>query len=753
MAMPWHGARTFSPESNAIPIPRTPRMSASMLDFAALLRAHAAPSPGSLASLPGFAAQLLGVPLAILSLEEGRSFATPAADGDGWARRRAASLQGSLCRIPASSGRALVIDDAAAHAAVRDEPELWLGEAAYAGVPVRGRDGRVLGTFCAIDERPRAWGDADVAVLDQLADVAGRLAEAQGTLGAEAGFVGAIGTSRGRLSLRMLEKAVETMQIGVTITDIEGRILYSNPAEARMHGYEVEELRGRHARIFAPAEHARSMPVEEMHGASSWGRETVNVRKDGSVFPVLLRSDVVKDSRGRPVGLVTCCEDITQRKAMERELLRTAFYEPVTGLPNRGLFTHRVEIAVENERRGEADFAVIAVGLDRLQLVQDSLGHAAADELLVAVAAGLRDCVRPDALLAHVARDEFAVLLDEIDGIAEPSRVAACLQETLSRPFVVGGTEVFPGASVGIALSYSGYERADDVLRDAAIALYRSRDARQGQYEVFDREMHARVMARLRRETDLRHALERDELRVHYQPIVALSSGRISGFEALVRWNHPTEGMIQPDDFVPLAEETGLILPIGMWVLQEACRELRRWQSASAAGDEPPTMAVNLSAGQFLQPDLVAQVERVLRETRIEPGTLKLEITESVLMQHTEQVTETLHRLKALGVQLHIDDFGTGYSSLGYLHRLPLDALKIDRSFLTEAGGANLPLIRTIVALAHALGVVVITEGIESHELLSELRALECEFGQGFLFSRPLASEEIDALVASDPCW
>ncbi|HVG45257.1 MAG TPA: EAL domain-containing protein [Longimicrobium sp.] len=718
-----------------------------------LLISHAQPpAPGALGSLPDFAAHLLSVPLAIITPMEGRSFCSRAADGDGWTARRGAALAQTLCHLPASSGRPLLIEDARAHPAVRGRPELWMGEAAYAGVPVRTPDGRVLGTFCAIDARPRRWAEADVRALGQLAEMAALLLERHAATGSAAGFVGAIGTARGRLSLRMLEKAVETMQIGVTITDTAGRILYSNPAEARMHGYEVDELRGMHARIFAPPENARPMQVEAMQDASSWSRETVNVRKDGSTFPVLLRSDVVTDSRGRPVGLVTCCEDVTERRELERQLLRSAFYEPVTGLPNRGLFAHRVEMAVDRERRGEADFAVIAVALDRLQLVSDSLGRPAADELLAAVAARLRECVRPDALLAHVARDEFAVLLDEIDGIAEPSRVAACLQEQLSRPVVVQGTEVFPGGSVGIALSYTGYERAEDVLRDAVIALYRSRDARQGQYEVFDRDMHAQVMARLRMETDLRRALERGELRVHYQPIVSLASGRISGFEALARWDHPVQGMIQPDDFIPLAEETGLIRPIGMWVLEEACRELRRWQDAHT-GDGAPTMAVNLSAGQFLQADLVEQVERVLRETAIEPGTLKLEITESVLMQHTERVTDTLHRLKALGVQLHIDDFGTGYSSLGYLHRLPLDALKIDRSFVSEAEGANLQLVRTIVALAHALGVAVITEGIESAELLRELRALECEFGQGFLFSRPLASGEIEALVASDPCW
>jgi len=727
-------------------------MSASTLHEAVSILHGQPPASGALASLPDFAAHLLSVPLCIISPMEGRALSTRGVEGDPWAARRGAALAQTLCRLPAASGRPLLIEDARAHHAVRAQPELWMGEAAYAGVPILTADGRVLGTFCAIDERPRRWGEADVRVLAQLAEMAALLLERYAATGATAGFVGAIGAARGRPSLRMLEKAVETMQIGVTITDTSGRILYSNPAEARMHGYEVEELRGMHARIFAPAENARPMQVEAMQDASSWSRETVNVRKDGSLFPVLLRSDVVTDSRGRPVGLVTCCEDVTERRELERQLLRSAFYEPVTGLPNRGLFVHRVEMAVERERRGEADFAVIAVALDRLQLVSDSLGRPAADELLATVAARLRACVRPDALLAHVARDEFAVLLDEIDGIAEPSRVAACLQEQLARPVAVQGTEVFPGASVGIALSYTGYERAEDVLRDAAIALYRSRDARQGQYEVFDRDMHAQVMARLRMETDLRRALDRGEMRVHYQPIVSLATGRIAGFEALARWAHPERGMIQPDDFIPLAEETGLILPLGMWVLEEACRELRRWQDASPRG-EAPTMAVNLSAGQFLQPDLVEQVEGVLRETAIVPGTLKLEITESVLMQHTERVTDTLHRLKALGVQLHIDDFGTGYSSLGYLHRLPLDALKIDRSFVCEAEGANLQLVRTIVALAHALGVAVITEGIESPELLKELRALECEFGQGFLFSRPLASGEIEALVASDPCW
>ncbi|HET7460003.1 MAG TPA: EAL domain-containing protein [Longimicrobium sp.] len=726
-------------------------MPASSISAVTALRLPATPADPypALTRLAEFAERILEAPLAVVSLAGGRSFSSPAPDIDPWAARRAAPLSRSLCRITAQHGGPLVIDDARAHPVVRENPALWLGEAAYLGVPVRAADGAVLGTVCAVDRRPRVWSTADVESLAELAGFAALALDRP--VAGEAGFVGAIGGARGRLSLKMLEKAVETMQIGVTITDADGRILYTNPAEARMHGYTVEELRGQHARIFAPPEHARPLPAEAMQEVTSWSRETVNVRRDGTTFPVLLRSDVVKDSRGRPIGLVTCCEDVTTRREMERQLLRSAFYDEVTGLPNRGLFTHRLELAVDRERRGEGNFAVIAVGLDRLQLVSDSLGRAAADELLGDVAGRLRACVGGDTLVAHVARDEFAVLLDDIEGFAETTRVAACVQEALGRPFALHGTEVFTGAGVGIALSYTGYEHAEHVLRDAAIAMYRSRDARAGQYEVFDREMHAQVAARLRMETELRRALERGELRVHYQPIVSLRTGRIAGFEALARWEHPQRGLVLPDEFIPLAEETGLILPLGMWVLEEACRQLRRWHHA-APGAEPLTLAVNLSARQFLQPDLVERVQHALSAAGVPPHTLKIEITESVLMQHTDAVTATLGRLKALGVQLHIDDFGTGYSSLGYLHRLPLDALKIDRSFVSPAG-ANLHLVRTMVALAHALGVAVVTEGIESAEVLSELRELDCEFGQGYLFSEPLPGDAIDALIATSPTW
>jgi EAL domain-containing protein (putative c-di-GMP-specific phosphodiesterase class I) len=300
-------------------------------------------------------------------------------------------------------------------------------------------------------------------------------------------------------------------------------------------------------------------------------------------------------------------------------------------------------------------------------------------------------------------------------------------------------------------LSGAGYAHADDVLRDAGIAMVRAREAADGQYQVFDPAMHAEAMARLHLETDLRRALERGELRVFYQPIVRLDTGRITGFEALARWQHPERGLILPDDFIPMAEDTGLILPMGLWVLEEACRTLRRWQQRP--GGERLTMAVNLSARQFTQPDLVERIARVMRETAVRPGTLELEITESVILQHTAPVIDTLQRLKALGVALHVDDFGTGYSSLSYLHRLPLDALKIDRSFVSGADAGCLQIVRMIVAMAKALGVAVVTEGIETAELLGELRSLDCEYGQGYFFCRPVAAEAMEALFETDPRW
>jgi PAS domain S-box-containing protein/diguanylate cyclase (GGDEF)-like protein len=700
--------------------------------------------------LAAFAARLLQVPVSVISLVDAERPFSAGDAGDAWRQLREAPLSRSLSRIAVDAGTPLLLRDAREHPAVRQDPAVWLGEVGYAGVPFRHADGRVAGALCVADGIPRAWTPEEVDVLVALARFAGLLASAR-TPAIEEALQAAAQSARRSVSLRMLRKAVETMQLGVTITDLQGRIVYSNPAEAELHGYTPEELVGQDARIFAPAAAARPLPPR-MHEVGSWSREGVNVRKDGSEFPVLLRSDVVRDAAGRPVGLVTCCEDLTHRKRLEHELLRNAFYDSVTGLPNRGLLSHRLDLAIDTARRDGPRFAVVAVELDRIQLVQETLGRAAADELLVAAAARLRECAPGDGMVAHVTGDQFAILMDPVAGIGEAARVATCVRHMLAEPFRAGGREVFTGASVGIVLSGPAYHQAEDVLRDANIAMMRAREASDGQYQVFDPAMHAEAMARLHLETDLRRALERGELRVHYQPIVRLDTGRITGFEALARWEHPERGLILPDDFIPMAEDTGLILPVGLWVLEEACRTLRRWQDRP--GGERLTMAVNLSARQFTQPDLVERIARVMRETGVRPGTLELEITESVILQHSAPVIETLTRLKALGVALHVDDFGMGYSSLSYLHRLPLDALKIDRSFVSGAdSGSSLQIVRMIVAMAKAMGVVVVTEGIETAELLGELRELHCEYGQGFFFSRPVTREAVEALFETDPSW
>jgi diguanylate cyclase (GGDEF)-like protein/PAS domain S-box-containing protein len=702
--------------------------------------------------LASFAARLLHVPVSVLSLVGTDRPYSAGDSGDAWRLRREAPLARSLCGVAVSTGEPLVLSDAREHPAVRRNPAVWLGEVGYAGIPFRHADGRVAGALSVADGRPRAWTAEEVELLGSLARFAALLvSQHDGGPAMREALAQAARSASGSVNLRMLRKAVETMQMGVTITDTRGRILYSNPADAALHGYTPDELVGQHARVFAPTEHARPLDAGRMNDVASWSRETVNVRKDGSTFPVLLRSDVVRDAAGRPVALVTCCEDLTHRKRLERELLRNAFYDPVTELPNRGLLNHRLDLALDAARRDRHRFAVLAIELDRIQLVHDSLGRAAGDELLVGAAARLKECAPPDAMVAHLGGDQFAILLDGVSGVGDATRVATCVHQMLAQPLRAAGRDVFSGASVGIVLSGAGYAHAEEVLRDASIAMIRARAAAHGQYHVFDPAMHAEAMARLQLETDLRRALERGELRVFYQPIVHLQTGRITGFEALARWQHPQRGLVMPDDFIPMAEETGLILPIGLWVLEEACRTLRRWQDGP--GGAGLKMAVNLSARQFSQPDLVRRIRAILARTQITPGTLELEITESVILQHSLPVMDTLRRIKALGVQLHVDDFGTGYSSLSYLHRLPLDALKIDRSFVSGADAGSLQIVRTIVAMAQALGVAVVSEGIETAELLDELRSLHCEYGQGFFFSRPVAAEEIETLFATDPSW
>jgi diguanylate cyclase (GGDEF)-like protein len=390
---------------------------------------------------------------------------------------------------------------------------------------------------------------------------------------------------------------------------------------------------------------------------------------------------------------------------------------------------------------------VLFIDLDRFKNINDSLGHNTGDQLLVAIAGRIGECLRPTDTVARLGGDEFAILLDGLEDWTLATAVADRVQNELLRPFSLNGHEVYTTASIGIRLSVDGREDAENMLRDADTAMYRAKDNGKARHELFHNTMHTRAVALLKLENDLRRAIERREFSVHYQPIISLDTETLAGFEALVRWDHPERGTVPPDEFIALAEETGLIAEIGTSVLREACTKLHEWHSIS--GRDSLTMSVNLSGKQLRQIDLIEQIEKTLQETGINPAWLRLEITETVVMENAELATSTLVRLRKLGVSLSIDDFGTGYSSLSYLHRFPVNTLKIDRSFIGRMtrGDENSEIVKTICTLANNLGMEVVAEGVETREQLQLLRSLKCQYGQGYLFSKPIDAETATALV------
>lgn len=431
-----------------------------------------------------------------------------------------------------------------------------------------------------------------------------------------------------------------------------------------------------------------------------------------------------------------------------------AFHDALTDLPNRALLTEHIKLAIERPRNGsESMFAVLFLDLDRFKNVNDSLGHIAGDQLLIATARSLEMCMRPTDTVARLSGDEFGILLDGLENQAHAIAVAERIQQALARPFNLLGHEVYITASIGITLNNGNYTDAENVLRDADTAMYRAKESGKARFELFDSTMHSHAVALLKLENDLRRAIERNEFEVYYQPIVLLETNELYGFEALVRWNHPERGLVSPDTFIPVAEETGLIVDIGQQVLYRSCRQMREWQLSSPG--KPLTISVNLSAKQFAQPDLIGQVKKTLGETGLEAKYLKLEITESVVMKNAEIATEMLMQLCALGVNLSIDDFGTGYSSLSYLHRFPVTTLKIDRSFIGRMGqgGENSEIVRTINTLAQNLGMEVVAEGVETVDQLIQLKLMKCTLGQGYLFSRPLDAEAAHAFIQAQQSY
>jgi PAS domain S-box-containing protein len=558
----------------------------------------------------------------------------------------------------------------------------------------------------------------------------------------------------------------------IALVDGDGRRLYNSPAYLKVLGYSPEDLNATSSiEQIHPDDRPRVLKAAEKARLSGQGeRMEYRVRhKDGSWRTLESTASPIRNEKGQTDKLVIVNRDITERKRAEEMLAHNAFHDGLTNLPNRALFLDRLQQALTlSKRHPNYKFAVLLIDVDEFKIINDSLGHAAGDDLLIQIGQRLKESVRRadtvsrprasdvpdrpanDDTLARLGGDEFTILLDDIRDPIEAVRVAERMQAELAIPFVVNQQGIVISASIGIAASTSPHTHAEDLLRDADIAMYRAKRAGKACCEVSDTAMHENAVKRLQLETDLRKALDQGQFRVYYQPIVSLQTGKITGFEALTRWQRP-EGILAPIAFIAVAEETGLIIPMNRQLLREACQHLRSWQSEFPS-DSPLTMSVNITSREFVQPDLVSEIRKSLDQTGVDPGCLQLEIIETIAMGDAEKSGHVLAQLKALGVRLSIDDFGTGYSSLSRLRRIPVDTLKIDRAFISnmDTDPENREIVRAIIVLAHNLGLKVVAEGTEKQEHIDLLKQFNCEMAQGYLFSRPADDQAMLKLLASN---
>ena len=669
------------------------------------------------------------------------------------------------------------------HPLVTEEPNVRY----YAGFPLTTHDKFVVGVLSVMDFQPKDLTRSQIKTLVSLAElvmgqlelnrVAARLTQAnverdqfKSQITANEKLIGRIeihGKNQAK-SISTLKQEVRDLKSeaqrysmvaqssndGIWDWDLKSNQIFFDKRWNEMLGYGKDEIPA-HMDEWLNRIHPEDMDsfkTEVEGNMMGWAEQFRNehrlLHKDGEYRWILVRGLSASDESGTVYRLAGSITDITDTKGAEQQLLHNAFHDVLTGLPNRALFMDRLKRSLNRaNHRNDYLFAALFLDLDRFKVVNDSLGHQVGDELLIGIARRLEKCMRPGDMMARLGGDEFAVILDNLKSSDDAVQAAERLHQEMTTPYMLSGREVYASASIGIALSHAHHETAEDFLRAADTAMYQAKNRGRGCVELFDTEMHARAIGQLQLETDLRYALQRNEFRVFYQPIVATESRQVRGFEALIRWEHPEEGLMPPVKFMEVAEETGLVIPMDQWVLREACMQLRGWQNEFPS-NPLLSISVNLSGKQFAHPDLCEKVRKILDETGVIPLSIKLEITESSLVENPDAAAQILRQLKELGVRISLDDFGTGYSSLSYLHRFPIDVLKIDRSFVNRLSvSKNSEIVRTIITLAINLGMEVIAEGVETEEQVAQLASMRCDYLQGYLFSKPMPKDSVLSLL------
>ncbi|PAP77097.1 EAL domain-containing protein [Rubrivirga marina] len=665
----------------------------------------------------------------------------------------------TYCSITLHYGDVLAIDHMAGGEHSRHPCYEAFGLEAYIGAPIHVA-GSVWGTVNFSSPTPQTphFTEADRDLVRLAARWIGGLVTASG-LASDRAEAERLADVQGA-TLGLVQRALPD---ALVVADPERRIQSVNPAFSRLFGLEPADVVGHRTAVlyadpsgFAQTGHSR---FNASAGLSLDPYEVEYRRADGTVFTGETVGSPVRDSDGRLVGYVGLIRDVSKRREMEDELYHQAHHDALTGLPNRALFTARLEVAVERTRRGEGAYAVLFLDLDRFKTVNDTLGHTVGDRLLQEVAGRLVRAARPADTVARLGGDEFAILLE---GVGEPDaaeHVAARVQDALAPPVQIDEHACTTGASVGVVVGRPDHDTADSVLMEADLAMYAAKGEGRGRAATFRPGTHTALEQRLRLELDLPAAVERGELRVAYQPVVQLSDGALAGFEALVRWDHPALGLLYPDAFIDAAEKGGEIVSVDRWVLREACRQMTEWERALADRGERDSfllLNVNCTGRDLLESSYADAVGNLEEDLGFAPRRLLLEITESLLMEDPDAVATVLRRLQRGGVRFCLDDFGTGYSSLATLHALPVDRIKVDRSFVTDMDECtrNRELVRTVVELGHILGKSIVAEGIEKPEHLAGLQAMGCQFGQGYLFSKPLWPEDVASLIAAgEPPW